>query len=308
MKALFVTDNHLTKATPKYRTDGFYAQIMAKWAETYQVAAERGVDFVMNGGDIWHNPNPDMQVIIDAMKCVNVKTYVCCGNHDFKSDSWATLADTTALGLMEYTKHIIIPKEDVVIEEGGKKVLIRFCHYFTKDDPDRFVVKNFHDYALVIMVVHDALVNETMKFKHLLVDDLSVDADVVLSGHWHIPFKHQGKKTLFINPGSMTRLTRLPQDMERMPQMVYLEFDEQGFRYEMVPFKTALPWQEVFKTEQIIQDVADEKNLAEEFMGKIQASIGALNVEETIEQVAAEHSVSVKILDICRRYLKKVAA
>lgn len=308
MKLLFVTDTHITRTPPKFRTSDFYFQIMGKWHEVFKVAYEKKVDLVVHGGDLFHTDNPDVQVIMDTMRLIDRDVYLCVGNHDFHSDSWQTLLDTTALGLMEHTKHIKIPKEDMVLDVGGKKMLIRFSHYFEKDDPNRFVVKDFDKYALVIMVVHDALVNEDMPFKHLLVSKLKVDADLVLCGHYHIPFKYSNNRTLFINPGSMTRLTRLEADMKRVPNMVYVEFDGINFKYQLVPFKSAQPWDIVFKTEQIEQAVKDERDLAEEFTNAIQASIGATNIEEMLVEVAKNENIDEGVVELCRKYLRKVAS
>lgn len=307
MKLLFVTDSHITRNTPKFRTPDFYFQIMAKWHEVFKVAQDKKVDFILHGGDLFHTDNPDVQVIVDAMRLMDKDVHLCVGNHDFRSDSWQTLLDTTALGLMEHTKHIIIPKEDMIVPVNGKKVLIRFSHYFEKDDPNRFVVKDFDQYALVIMVVHDALVNEEVQFKHLLVSKLKVDADLVLCGHYHIPFKYSNNRTLFINPGSMTRLTRLEADMKRIPNMVFVDFDGINFKYQLLPFKSAQPWDIVFQTEQIQQAIQDDRNLAEEFTNAIQTHIGATNIEEMLAEVAQNEHIDDSVVELCRKYLRKVA-
>lgn len=280
---------------------------MAKWHEVFKIAEEKKVDYVLHGGDLFHTDNPDVQVIVDTMRLMDRDVHLCVGNHDFRSDSWQTLLDTTALGLMEHTKHVIIPKEDMVLDVNGKKMLIRFSHYFQKDDPERFVVKGFEKYALVVMVVHDALVNEDMPFKHLLVSKLKVDADLVLCGHYHIPFKHSNNRTLFINPGSMTRLTRLEADMKRIPNMVYVDFDGINFKYQLIPFKSAQPWDVVFQTEQIQQAVQDDRNLAEEFTNAIQANIGSTNIEEMLVEVAKNENIDDSVVELCRKYLRKVA-
>jgi len=317
MRFLYVTDSHLTRAVPKYRTPQFFDQIMAKWAEVYAIAKERKADFVLHGGDLYHNDNPDVDVIVETIKRMSVPTYITVGNHDYKSDSYEGL-DSTAIGLMERSGFLKLTDKDIIIKEPvppppgtsiatERRFLIRLSHYLDKKNADRFTLDSYKEYDWCILVCHDTIVNEPVRFKHVIASDIKTRFDLVLCGHYHYPFKMSVGNTLFINPGSMVRLTRDKKDMERMPQVLYVEYENGGPRYELVPLKSAVPWQEAFMVDKIEDDIADERKLAEEFVQAVQTNITALNAEETLETVAKEQGVDRAVVETCRTYLKRVA-
>lgn len=314
MKFLFVTDTHLTNMVPKYRTKDFFKQIMDKWSEVFLIAKERKVDFILHGGDIFHTSDPDVHVILETMKKMNknIPVYLTVGNHDYKSNNFDNVFDTTAMGLLEHAGYLKMPHDDLIFtDEAGVKILVRMIHYFQKKDfIEHFTFKEYKNYDYCVMVAHATIVNQPVKFKHITVEDLAQenDFDLVLCGHYHYPFDVKFKNTRFINPGSMTRLTKAEDDMKRIPQVVIVDVAyEQKVKIEYIPLKSSVHWNTAFQLEQIEEDKEDEQRLSEEFSEAVQGNaVSSFNVDEVIDLLSEQGHVSKDVVTTCKKYLEEV--
>jgi DNA repair protein SbcD/Mre11 len=314
MRFLFVTDTHLTNVVPKYRTKDFFKQIMAKWKEVFAIAKERDCTFIVHGGDIFQTYDPDVHVILETMRGMNkeIPFFLTVGNHDYKSDNLDHVYSTTAMGLLQHAGYVKVPNSDIILEDKitKKRVLLRVVHYFEKKDLiEKLTFKDYQDYDCCILVAHASIVNQPVKFKHMLASDLSrkCDFDLVLCGHYHIPFDAQIGHTRFINPGSMTRQTRSDEDMMRTPQVLIVDVNGK-MQIDKVKLKSALPWQQVYLTEEIEDAKEDEERLSEEFSEKVQTNVSSFNIDEVIDLLSEEKPELKEVVETCRKYLSTVSS
>ena len=115
MQFIYVTDTHFTHAIPKYRTTKFLPQILKKWDEVFEIARKERVDFIMHGGDIFHNNEPNTYVVNEVMKRVDkdIPFYLAVGNHDHKGDNYESIFESSpGIGILHCGEKIKVVKDD----------------------------------------------------------------------------------------------------------------------------------------------------------------------------------------------------
>ena len=85
MRLLFVTDMHLSNQKPVNRIDDFKTTLLSKLYEVGQIAKAYGVNYIINGGDIFDRPKCETEYlnsVIRILKDYPAPMYVVPGNHD----------------------------------------------------------------------------------------------------------------------------------------------------------------------------------------------------------------------------------
>ena len=143
-----------------------------------------------------------------------------------------------------------------------------------------------------IIVAHKMITNNPIPNTNcILVDQLAkhTNADIILSGDIHYPHSVEVNGKLFINPGSVTRLSIV--DRARMPQASLISIDDDGeVEHETLPIPSK-PGDMVFNVEDYSAKVASESH-TKDFV-KTYASV--------VFSVKAEAH---KIGDVLSRFLK----
>jgi len=80
-------------------------------------------------------------------------------------------------------------------------------------------------------------------FDTTLLDDIKeTEADITFAGHYHSGFGvRKINSKYFINPGSIVRISSSLTELERKPEVVYLEFNENGIHIEEIELKNRPP-------------------------------------------------------------------
>lgn len=303
MKLLFITDTHIRGTSPKNRKDNFPESLQRKIDEIISAANELKVDAVLHGGDFFDTPNPSLSVclqFIPAFMRSKAPVYTIAGNHDIFGHNPDTLPRTmlgflSGLGtirLLGSGEKTCLKNEELCIQISGqhyhydmdrRSAELDYC--ITKDDGC--------DYAL--HMVHGMLYNKTLPFVHTVIDDIvHTEADVTLCGHNHLGFEpvdYQGK--LFLNPGSISRLSNHRVELIRHPSAILLDFSPQGVSYEYIYLKAALKGEEVLDRSALEKAAFQEEKLAE-FIREIRTSGDFKHsaLDEIIQAVADRNNVS----------------
>lgn len=99
--------------------------------------------------------------------------------------------------------------------------------YTLDTDYSEYIVPD-HD-GLKILVVHGMLLPESPPFdmKHSLVSEVAkrTNADVVVTGHYHLPFTYRINGKLIFNPGALMRISASISDINHRPKAVLLNTD-----------------------------------------------------------------------------------
>jgi len=150
------------------------------------------------------------------------------------------------------------------------------------------------DYA--INIVHGMLLLKPFYegIRYTLLDDIKeTEADITFAGHYHSGFGvRKINSKYFINPGSIVRISSSLTELERKPEVVYLEFNENGIHIEEIELKTARPGDEVLDREKL--EAAKDRNLKlHQFYQELRHREGTKNrYSQIVEEIASSDELS----------------
>lgn len=197
MKLLLTSDWHLRDSSPINRLDNFYDTQFNKLEQIVKIFKDEKCDYVIHAGDVFDSHRVSFKLLLDTISFFqkhNLIVYGIVGNHDCQAFNLGTL-NNSALGiLMKLGTYVDV--NNLICDQRIKGIHTRL-NYDKSDYCDADIIVS-HD---MILTVEDA------PFDHVYYKDLDGTAKVILSGHYHRPSIIQGKKTLFINTGSLTRMS-----------------------------------------------------------------------------------------------------
>jgi DNA repair protein SbcD/Mre11 len=225
----FLTDTHIMGTTPSGRSDDFYSAIMEKLEECGDIWSEHKVDFVIHGGDLFNTHDPSRGVYTDVAKMLrswNKDVYLLVGSHDYygyqmKSLRRSGIGSLRASGVIEIfggggVDDGISDRLEFRNVRGTRGRIIlhgnRHTYWFADAVEELNVAKappGGKTDAFLVQVVHGDLVDKSVPWPHILINDVTTDADLVLSGHYHPGWKEPiatKSGAVFYNPGSVARM------------------------------------------------------------------------------------------------------
>lgn len=206
MKILYFTDPHFSESTPISRIDNFYETQFDKLAQIWEIAAEENCDEIICGGDLFDRYNPlknsfrFLNYCIQNFKC---KFRTVIGNHDVHGRNQNIL--DCALGTLHITHIVDVIKDDIVYRK--EKIILRAVSYVDEYDPKPYIFDHDFDDYFKIIVTHNTIfpTEGELPYDVMPPDAVKTNADLVLCGHIHKPWKYQTKHAYFVNPGSLVR-------------------------------------------------------------------------------------------------------
>ncbi|MCQ4921734.1 metallophosphoesterase [Tissierella carlieri] len=317
LKILFFTDTHIRGTTPKNRKDVFIDTLEQKFIEIVNIVKENNIDFVLHGGDLFDRPDVSITVaskfamILDQ---IPVPLYLISGNHDIYGHNPDTI-NRTMLGLLDVLGVIKLIKsgEKVILEKNNIKVQLTGQPYvYDIDTPnhlDYYLLKERdNNVNYYIHIVHGMLLDRPFikGIPYTLIEDIKDTlADITLSGHYHGGFKlTKIDEKYFINPGSLVRITNSLKEIERTPQVILIELDD-NIKIKQLPLKTALPGEEVLDRKEIENNLFKSERIFE-FKQTIDAALDfeKMDINEVLMEVSTAENVNDEVK---REALRRIA-
>ena len=307
MKLLYFTDTHIRGTNPKSRKDNFLDTLKEKFEELVKVTKEHKVDYVLFGGDLFDRPDVSPAIVKDFIgyfMSFPQPVYAISGNHDVYGQNPSTI-NRTVLGLLDAIGilKLISMDEKLYIEKDGIRLQLTGCPYYYDLDVNRqgyIVDKKDCDYA--INLVHGFLLDRPFieGIPYTLIDDIcqKTCADITICGHYHTGF---GIKKLedkyFINPGSMSRVSNVSSEINRIPSYLLIDLGE-DIKLDLVKLKCAKPGEEVLDKAQLRQEEFRRQKL-NEFVSQVNSygSFEILSLQRIINDIALRDSIPADIKD-----------
>ncbi|MBZ4686901.1 MAG: repair protein SbcD/Mre11 [Clostridia bacterium] len=304
MRLLYITDTHIRGTSPQNRKDNFPETLRAKMKEVILLAKKHRVHALLHGGDLFDTPSPALAVcsgFIPILAEAGVPLYAIAGNHDLFGHNPLTL-DRTMLGFLNRlgVVRLLRDEEPTYLEQHGIKVQLsgRNYHYdMDRRSPEEDYLVQKKDCDFAVHLVHGMLYDKKLPegVPHTLIDKIThTEADVTISGHNHLGFQATRiNGRLFLNPGSLVRLSNHPAEIKRKPAALLLEFTPNGVNYQYLQLKSAPPGEEVLDRTAIEQAAFQEEKLAEFVKGiKSSGEFQNLVIDEIIQSLADKKGVS----------------
>lgn len=306
MRLLYFTDTHIRGTNPKSRLDDYNLALKNKFEEITNLISDNEIDFVLHGGDWFDRPDISPSIVRDfacLIKKFNRTVYSVAGNHDIFGHNPETL-NRTMLGLLEGTDIIRILEEGkpIILEKDNIRVQLYGHSYSYEIDEEGFkksyIVKKNPECDYCLNIVHGMLLLKPFLegIKQTVLEEiLSTEADITLAGHYHSGFgiKEINKK-YFVNPGSLTRISALKSEIERIPQVVIIDLDKE-LNIRLIPLKCAKAGNEVLDREHI--ESAQNRTLKlNQFFQNINTSGDfrqiKIDINEIIEEIAYSQGIT----------------
>ena len=231
IKLMFATDFHFRSMRPIARVDeNFFEVQLAKLG--HLAILSKGMNACLLGGDIFDRPDVGPGVIIKVMRELakfKCPVYTVIGNHEVYGYEGQSI-ERSALGVL--FEHGCINRLDYL---GFPGVHIYGVHAF---DKPTWVVPEADEKKII--VAHKMITNNPIpNVDCIMVDALAkvTNADVILSGDIHYPHTVEIGEKLFINTGSVSRMSI--SDRARLPQAIILTIDgnDVSHKYVKIPAK-----------------------------------------------------------------------
>lgn len=318
MKLLIFNDPHIRAINPINRTDSFYETIKAKLKDIVTIAAQEKVSAILCTGDLFDNPSPSPRIvseILDILLSAKLPLYTIAGNHDIFGHNPDTL-DRTILGLLGHYKVVNIIKPSS-IEVGRLDAASVLCqktsiklspeitltgtsfYHDIENNPEAFQIRKETKYH--IHLVHAMMVVKPFRFSnYILTKDIKSDADVIAAGHQHFGFEaHKIGNTYFINPGAVARLSAIPDNLYRNPQIAILEFvegiEEKEIKIKYLELPSAPLGKDIFNFKKIEEQKTHSEQI-EKFIASLNIpTLQSLNIRELIEKITKEENIPEEI-------------
>jgi len=294
MKLLLVGDIHFRGSNPRNRVGDYLKDCLSKIDEVQSIA-ERHDAHIVQTGDIFDSPSISYGVFGKFVESLRLPWFAIAGNHDIFAHNLSTL-DRSPIGVLYKTKKV------KPVEELG---LLGVSFDYTVD-------LDLHEYkpqfgsGTKVLVVHGMLLEHKPVFdKYTLIDEVCkiTTADVIISGHYHLPFEVIKHGKLFINPGALMRMSATEEEIQRIPHVVLL--NTELMVYTIIPLTCAKAGSEVLDREAILENREREERMAQ-FIASLEFTSESrfLNLQEIIERVIANEGY---VSDVCTQALDNLA-
>ena len=300
IKLTFFTDLHLRLTRPISRLDDdFLANMLAKIDAVRDMS--EGSDAVIIGGDIFDRPDVPHGVVVQAVRALgkfDVPIYTVIGNHDVFGYQGATV-ESSAMGVL--LESGVVQKLECLNIKG---VNIYGLHAY---DKTVWTVPEDSKEIASILVAHKMVTNIAAPgIRAYLLSDVAAEtnADAILSGDIHASHHDEVDGVLFVNPGSMSRLSIV--DRNRQPQAAEITIDEAGaINCEFIPIATR-PAESLFDLKGYSSRVASEERARTFAKTYAQAVISVKGEAHRIASLLAEfldkNNVDGALVEVVKSY------
>lgn len=314
---LYRTDVHVADRSPASWKGDYPAEVWSNLAQVGQLAREKDVTAVLDGGDFFHvksaSRNPHALVVQAAKlhKSYGRPTYCVEGNHDVSYNNLETI-DRQPLGVL-YAAGIFEHLREQVFTDGGLQVRVVGVPYSPfRTLEDLLAIQKKPGDGFLIAIVHSlageappAMVTEFFNEPVFRYADLvSPDGpDVWCFGHWH---KDQGIVELggkrFVNQGALSRGALINENLVRTPKVAHIEVGTGVIDVTPIPLVVA-PAEDVFdleKKERVERENRDIDHFVQRLQTDSQFDL-SLSIEENVQSLGFAAEVKQLVLDYLDR-------
>ncbi|MBQ3420939.1 MAG: metallophosphoesterase [Romboutsia sp.] len=314
---LYIGDVHFGSNKPESRIDNFYETAILKLKEIVDISKEYNVDAILQPGDLFDTPKPSFNVIGDLVNILAPvdKFIMVPGNHEMPGNTESSL-ERSVLSLLKGIHFIEFTSKEnpIFFEKNGVKVAITGSRYTTNIDTTRkdlYVVDNkLGDYH--IHLAHGMLSDESMGelIQHTTIDEIMhTKADITLVGHDHLGFGIiERNNKIFVNSGSILRLTCSTKEIKRTPKVVLIEIENSEIKLKEIKLKSGKPGEEVLDRTKLDDKKARDiyKAKLSMFIEEQSSEFDSIAVYELIDSMGESEAIDKTIQEECKDELELI--
>jgi exonuclease SbcD len=296
MKFLFLTDSHWTDIRPKNRIDDIMESQFAELGEIIEICHENNIDQILHGGDTFNTRKPSHGLIVhllDWCKQLNLPIFTVIGNHDeigYNLDS----VRNSGLGIL-LESGAFNTFEKLVFE--NEKVVIKPVHCSLDFQQSYMFPKEYDGWTKIILSHNYIIPSDTMPFDFIHPRDIQTNANLVLCGHYHLPFDYLGENgTRWINPGAISRWSLSERD--RTPQVLIITINGGKLDVEYIKLKSSKPGSEIFDVNAVEIQRQQDRNI-DQFAKSLESTTFLdIDIEQVVRTAGKEQNIDEEILNV----------
>jgi len=292
---LFVTDTHFRADRPKLRTDDILKSQFEKLGEIITIARENDVDAILHGGDFFNSkqvPHKLVVALMDWCKQIAMPIFAIRGNHDLTGYNLDSVWNS-GLGPLFEAEAIELLEKDRVWKKD--KVVIKGIDCSLDFKQDYMFDTRYDDYAKIIISHNYVIPTESMPFGFVHPKDIETNADLVLCGHYHVPFEYEHGKTKWINPGPLCRWKITEKDHK--PQVILITVDKGEIITKAVTLQSVKPPEKVFDLK-VVEAEKKRQNDIQSFVESLERTdVTSVDIEEVIQKVATRQKIKAEVVE-----------
>lgn len=319
----YVGDIHLSVKLGQ-RTESYPYDILNKLKWVYEESKRRGVDAILQGGDVFHlksqlkNPHWLVQAAHEALGAGDIPVIITPGNHDLNPPNRVDSLPQQPLGsllrmrgftaaigpvdgvpvygipyMLEEDMPKMLPREMRKVETWRKKnkynsiIIISHLTVFPHDKPPIYDWLDANDYA------------ELVANKEVVT--------TIFNGHIHEAhnaYRPLGPQSLIqiVNPGSLSRGSLTGENLRKEPQVVFYDTDTEDLEFVTVPHK---PADQVFKLDSA-GAVKERKASMTNFLDSLQPGAVEITDSRQVIEEAKKQGLSSTTIDTLETLLEWV--
>lgn len=272
---------------------------LGKLQQILDLGATHQVHGIVFLGDFLHSYREGYGLVYDLMgvlKTSKVPLYVVVGNHDLQGFSLDTLS-RSPLGVLIQSGVLILLNEDTII---NNELVLRGIEYKSLHNDEDYQFKG-HPSLLRVVSSHNMIIPmDQAPFTFTHPDTINTDANVVVSGHYHMPFSHTTPKgALFINPGIPIRWTISEAKLE--PKVLLLTTSNKMYTIDQLPLSYN---KQAFDTETPKEIKAEKKDIQNFIQTLETTTFGMNNIEEDIQKYGSDQNLAPEVITELLRRIK----
>lgn len=310
MKFLFFTDAHIKGTNSRNRLGNYFEDLLLKFDELISIAKENKCNAILDGGDLFESDKPAYSVLdelADRIEKAEIPVYSLFGNHCLR---FAHIENSNNTGLMHLRKrskffrylsdlqgeNFIIQGIDYSfgIEDELKSKEIILSSSKENDKTDKWK----------ILILHALVVPEKFfdNVSYLTPDQLKTNADLILLGHYHQPFKKEiGKKT-FLNIGCFGRDNI--NEAKIHPSVLLIDTDKRS--YDIIKLKSAKKADEIFDLSKYEELKANKKDIKEFIDSLRDIDLQSMDLGQQVVKIGKEQKIEQSVIDYILTKLESV--
>lgn len=315
---LYRTDVHVADRSPVSWKGDYPSEIWSNLEQVGQLAVERDVSAVLDGGDFFHvkaaSRNPHALVTRTAKIHENYgdsPVYCVEGNHDIAYNNLDTI-ERQPLGVL-YATNVFRHLREEVFTDGNTTVRVvgvPYSPFRTLSDLTAIQKKPGDDFLIAVVhalageappaMIQDFFNEPVFTYVDLITPD---GPDVWCFGHWH---KDQGIVEIggkrFVNQGALSRGALINENLTRTPKVAYVEATPGKLIVEAIPLVVA-PAADVFDLERKERHEKEGRDI-DHFVQRLQADAAfdpSASIEENVQSLGFAADVRQLVLDYLDR-------
>jgi len=297
-KFLYFQDFHISGKNSAHYISDYFNNCLLMLDEILEIAKKNKVEAILDGGDLLHTPEPTYRIIdeiVDRVEKYKIPIYSLFGNHAERYHSMEHSRYTGQAHIIKRSKYFNyldrIKDNDFVIEG------IEYSHNIEEElkNPGRLIFSKGFEKSWKIAIVHAFICKKEFPYaSHVVCDDITTNADVVLVAHYHAQWEKKVGNTLFKDIGCLGRRSITEKDI--IPCVLLIDTNTRTLKE--IPLKSAKSGNEIFDI-LMVDSLKDKEHTIDNFIKSIEdIQFQKMEIADMVKYIGKEKGVNPEVVDL----------